>query len=156
MMRGLAALVTIIVLAAQAIASPGPDERLEDERMEARARALYTQLRCVVCQSQSIDDSGAPLAADMRAVVRERLQAGDSDREVLAYLQARYGDYVLMMPPLQSNTLALWLLPAIVLLGGGAAMVVYVASQKRRVTEPEDADADSRSAGALSDEEGLS
>lgn len=156
MMRGLAALLTIIVLAAQAIASPGPDERLEDERMEARARALYTQLRCVVCQSQSIDDSGAPLAADMRAVVRERLLAGDSDREVLAYLQARYGDYVLMMPPLQSNTLALWLLPAIVLLGGGAAMVVYVASQKRRVTEPEDADADSRSAGALSDEEGLS
>jgi cytochrome c-type biogenesis protein CcmH len=156
MMRGLAALVTIIVLAAQAIASPGPDERLEDERMEARARALYTQLRCVVCQSQSIDDSGAPLAADMRAVVRERLLAGDSDSEVLAYLQARYGDYVLMMPPLQSNTLALWLLPAVVLLGGGAAMVVYVASQKRRVTEPEDADADSRSAGALSDEEGLS
>ena len=156
MMRWLLALAATVFLAAQAFASPAPDERLEDARMEARARSLYIQLRCVVCQSQSIDDSGAPLAADMRAVVRERLLAGDSDSEVLAYLQTRYGDYVLMMPPLQANTMALWLLPALVRLGGGVAMIAYVASQKRRVAEPEDSDADTRSAGALSDEEGLS
>jgi cytochrome c-type biogenesis protein CcmH len=156
MMRWLTALAATLLLVTQAIASPAPDERLEDERMEARARALYTQLRCVVCQSQSIDDSGAPLAADMRAVVRERLLAGDSDSEVLAYLQARYGDYVLMMPPLQVNTLALWLVPALVLLGGGAAMVIFVARQNRHEEDDSETDADTRSAVALGDEEGLS
>lgn len=155
MRRLVSALLAGLVLASAAFATPGPEERMDDPQLEARARALYDQLRCVVCQSQSIDDSNAPLAADLRAVVRERLEAGDSDAEVKAYLQERYGDYVLMLPPVQGNTLALWLFPLIVLLGGGTAIVLFVRSQRRRLAgdiEAEDADG----ARALSDEEGLS
>lgn len=151
MRRFLLAFVVGSLLAAAALASPGPEERMDDPQLETRARALYAQLRCVVCQSQSINDSNAPLAADLRAVVRERLLAGDSDAEVKAYLQARYGDYVLMLPPVQGNTLALWLFPLVVLAAGGAAVVVFVRAQRRR-----DDALDAEDAQALSDEEGLS
>ncbi|MEA1941716.1 MAG: cytochrome c-type biogenesis protein [Pseudomonadota bacterium] len=161
MSRFLSAIMTGLVLAlaaasAPATASPGPEERMEDPQLEARARTLYDQLRCVVCQSQSIDDSNAPLAADLRAVVRERLLAGDSNAEVKAYLQERYGDYVLMLPPVQGNTLALWLLPLIVLAGGGTAIVLFVRSQKRRAASDADAADDDARAARLSDDEGLS
>ena len=91
-----------------------PDEILDDPVLEERAREISRQLRCVVCQSQSIDDSNAPLAKDMRVLVRERLVAGDSDDEIIAFLVERYGDYVLLKPPVQSNTFFLWTAPIIV------------------------------------------
>ena len=96
-----------------------PDEVLSDPKLETRARALSTELRCLVCQNQSIDDSAAPLARDLRLLVRERLTAGDSDAAVRQYLVARYGDFVLLKPPFKSETLLLWMTPPAVLLVGG-------------------------------------
>lgn len=101
-----------------------PDEVLDDPALEARARDLSTNLRCMVCQNQSIDDSDAPLARDLRLLVRERLVAGDSDREVTDYLVARYGEFVLMRPRFSVETLALWALPALLLLAGGIYLVL--------------------------------
>lgn len=124
-------LVLAVLLVPPVFAAPSPDEAFADARMEHRARGLYTRLRCVVCQSQSIDESNASLAQDMRVVVRERLEAGDSDAEILAYMQARYGDYVLMLPPLQANTLVLWGLPFFILFAGGVLILVYVRRQAR-------------------------
>ncbi len=149
------ACLAALAAASLAWASPGPDERLDDPALEARALTLYAQLRCVVCQSQSIRDSNAPLAEDMRGVVRERLLAGDTDAEVRDYLQTRYGDYVLMMPPLQSNTLGLFLVPALVFLGGAAGLTLFVLTQSRKARDEEDAD-DVARARALDEEEGLS
>lgn len=88
-----------------------PDEVLDDPALEARARDISKELRCVVCQNQSIDDSHADIARDMRLLVRERLEAGDTDTQVVDHLVARYGDYVLLRPPFQTNTLALWIGP---------------------------------------------
>jgi cytochrome c-type biogenesis protein CcmH len=115
-----------------------PDEVLKDPALEARARSLSRELRCMVCQNQSIDDSDAPLARDLRLLVRERLQAGDSDRQVLDFLTARYGDFVLLKPPFNARTLMLWLLPALVLLGGGLALVLALRRQRHRAA-PEEA-----------------
>jgi cytochrome c-type biogenesis protein CcmH len=152
MMRAVLACLALLLTPA-AFAAPSPDEAFADPAMEHRARALYTQLRCVVCQSQSIDESNASLAEDMRIVVRERLEAGDSDAEILAYMQARYGDYVLMLPPLQANTLALWGLPVFILLAGGLLVFVFVRRQARglpdELTEEEAAEL-----AALMEEEG--
>lgn len=136
-----------------AVAAPPPDEVLTDPVQEARARHLYTRLRCVVCQSQSIDESNAALAADMRIIVRERLAAGDSDEAILTYMQARYGDYVLMLPPLQANTLVLWGLPLFILLAGGGLILVYVRRQARGLDAELDA-ADEARLAALRDEDG--
>jgi len=97
-----------------------PDEVLSDPGLEARARALSTELRCVVCQNQSIDDSNAPLARDLRLLLRERLTAGDSDEEVKQFLVERYGAFVLLKPPFDGRTILLWLLPLIVLVGSAA------------------------------------
>lgn len=108
-----------------------PDEVLTDPALEARARNISRQLRCVVCQSQSIDDSNAPLAKDMRLIVRERLVAGDSDEEVYAYLVERYGDYVLLNPPIQKNTIVLWAAPLIIFFGAGASAAYYLANMRR-------------------------
>lgn len=94
-----------------------PDEILPDAALEARARAISAELRCLVCQNQSIDDSNAPLARDLRLLVRERLKANDSDQAVLDYVVARYGDFVLLKPPVKSSTLILWVAPLLVLLG---------------------------------------
>ncbi|MCA8888241.1 MAG: cytochrome c-type biogenesis protein CcmH [Parvularculaceae bacterium] len=99
-----------------------PDEVLADAGLEARARAISQELRCVVCQNQVIDDSDAPLARDMRILVRERLVAGDSDDEVMNYLVERYGDFVLMKPPLNAETVLLWFGPFLALVAGG---VIY-------------------------------
>lgn len=98
-----------------------PEERLADPVLETRARALSRELRCVVCQNQSIDESDAELAKAMRRLVRERLSAGDSDSEVLAALQARYGDFIRLLPPLTVGTVLLWAAPVVLLLGGLAA-----------------------------------
>jgi len=95
-----------------------PDEVLANPGLEARARELSRELRCMVCQNQSIDDSEAPLARDLRLLVRERLTAGDSDAQVLDFLTARYGQFVLLKPPFGWDTALLWLAPAAVLLIG--------------------------------------
>ncbi len=100
-----------------------PDEIMRDPALETRARDISSELRCLVCQNQSIDDSAAPLARDLRVVVRERLEAGDSDVAVRAYLVARYGDFVLLKPPLKPETLLLWGAPFAVLVLGGAGLV---------------------------------
>ncbi len=109
-----------------------PDEVLPDPKLEARARELSQELRCMVCQNQSIDDSDAPLARDLRLLVRDRLKAGDSDSQVLAFLVARYGEFVLMRPVFSWRNALLWGTPAIVLLlGGGAAVLAW----RRRRTD---------------------
>lgn len=112
-----------------------PDEVLENPALEARARDISRQLRCVVCQSQSIDESSAPLAKDMRIIVRERLVAGDSDEEIYGYLVDRYGDYVLLNPPVQKNTILLWATPLIIFLGAGASAFFYLVKMRRDAKE---------------------
>ncbi len=128
------ALRHLLVCLALFIASPAlavlPDEILNDPALEARARALSRELRCMVCQNQSIDDSDAPLARDLRLLVRERVQAGDSDSEVMDFLTARYGDFVLLNPRFNARTALLWSLPALVLLGGIVALVVFLRRQR--------------------------
>ena len=99
-----------------------PDEIMSDPAKEARARDLSRELRCMVCQNQSIDDSEAPLARDLRLLVRERIAAGDSDAQVLDFLVARYGEFVLLKPRLEPHTWLLWLLPPLALAGGGFAL----------------------------------
>ena len=106
-----------------------PDEVLPDPALETRARALSQELRCLVCQNQSIDDSDAPLARDLRVLVRERLSAGDSDKQVIDFLVTRYGEFVLLRPPLGWHTLLLWLAPALLL---GAGVIALVAASRRR------------------------
>jgi cytochrome c-type biogenesis protein CcmH len=114
-----------------------PNEVLADPRLEARARALSMELRCLVCQNQSIDDSNAPLARDLRLMVRERLTAGDSDAEVMRYIVARYGDFVLLRPPLKPETIALWAAPGVLLLLGAGFLVL--AARRRAAGAPEPA-----------------
>ena len=107
-MRRLALIALLIALAAPAALAVQPDEILTDPALEARARNLSRELRCMVCQNQSIDDSDAPLARDLRLLVRERLTEGDSDSQVLDFLVARYGEFVLLKPPFELHTLLLW------------------------------------------------
>lgn len=114
----LAAALALFVLAIPAAHAVNPDEMLKDSALEERAREISKGLRCVVCQNQSIDDSGAPLARDLRLLVRERLKAGDSDAAVRDYLVARYGDFVLLKPRFAGYTLILWLTPLAVLAAG--------------------------------------
>ena len=99
-----------------------PDEILPDAKLEERARHLSRELRCMVCQNQSIDDSDAPLARDLRLLVRERIASGDTDAQVIDFLVARYGEFVLLKPRFNSRTLLLWLLPPLALAGGGLAL----------------------------------
>jgi len=115
-----------------------PDEILKDPALEARARNLSRELRCMVCQNQSIDDSDAPLARDLRILVRERLQAGDSDKQVIDFLTDRYGDFVLLKPRLTARTALLWSLPALVLVGGALGVVVFL--RRQRSAGPQAAD----------------
>jgi len=114
------------LLIAGPVAAVLPEEQLADPVLEARARAISQELRCVVCQNQSIDDSDAPLAADLRAIVRERLTAGDTDEEVMAYVVARYGNFVLLKPPLDLQTILLWSAPLLVLIPGGIGLALYL------------------------------
>lgn len=109
-----------------------PDEVLDNPVLEARAREISEHLRCVVCQSQNIDNSNAPLAKDMRVLVRERLKAGDTDDQVYDYFVARYGDYVLLKPPMQENTLFLWAAPIIVFAAAAFAAWAYLSGMRRK------------------------
>jgi cytochrome c-type biogenesis protein CcmH len=127
---GLALLLSLAAVALPARALD-PDERLDDPVLEARAHQLGSELRCVVCQSENIEISNAPLAADMRRLVRERIKAGATDAEVKAYLVERYGDYVLMRPPVKPETYALWLAPALLLGAGGVAAYFVLHGQAR-------------------------
>jgi cytochrome c-type biogenesis protein CcmH len=115
---------TITIAAAVPALAVQPDEILSDPALEARARALSRELRCMVCQNQSIDDSDAPLARDLRVLVRERLQAGDSDANVIDFLVARYGQFVLLKPRVTWETALLWAGPPAVLLIGALALVM--------------------------------
>jgi cytochrome c-type biogenesis protein CcmH len=137
-MKGLCAIVLCLIMIATA---PGfavqPDEVLSDPALEARARALSQELRCLVCQNQSIDDSDALLARDLRLLLRESLKNGDSDKQVLDFLVARYGEFVLLRPPLGWHTILLWVAPGLLLAAG--AIVLFAAARRRSrpiLTEP--------------------
>jgi cytochrome c-type biogenesis protein CcmH len=145
---------TALALAAPAHAVT-PAEQLSDPKLEARARALSQELRCLVCQNQSIDDSNAPLAHDLRVILRERLAAGDTDAQAKAYLVTRYGDFVLLRPPFQPDTWALWLGPFAVLLVGGAGAVIYIRSRGRSFEAPLSAQEEAEAAALLTTEEKL-
>ena len=123
--RNLIAVLIVMLLAgftASAAYAVQPDEIMSDPAKELRARDLSRELRCMVCQNQSIDDSEAPLARDLRLLVRERIAAGDSNAQVLDFLVARYGEFVLLKPRVEPHTLLLWLLPPLALVGGGVAL----------------------------------
>lgn len=126
-------LLMVLSLAAPALAVE-PAERLPDPAMEARARAISAELRCVVCQNESIDESRADLARDIRRLVRERLSAGDSDTQTVAAVVARYGDFVLLRPPVNPATYALWFGPPIVAMMGLIGVVVWF--RRRATLEP--------------------
>lgn len=120
-----AALLAFLIAAAPA-AAVNPDEMLDDPALEERARDLSANIRCMVCQNESIDDSNAPLARDLRILVRERLQAGDTDAEVIDFLVARYGEFVLLKPRVSASTILLWAAPAVLLvLGAGLAWTLF-------------------------------
>ena len=132
-MRKLLAILAFLVAVSPAFALT-PDEQLRDPALEGRAREISAQLRCLVCQNQSIDDSEAPLAKDLRTLVREQLTAGKSDAQVMDYIVARYGQFVLLKPRFEPETLILWGTPFAVLLIAGAAMILR---RKRAEVAPE-------------------
>jgi cytochrome c-type biogenesis protein CcmH len=141
MMRKLIAILAVLllaVLAAPAAHAVQPDEIMADPAKETRARDLSRELRCMVCQNQSIDDSDAPLARDLRLLVRERIASGDSDSQVIDFLVARYGEFVLLKPRFSPHTLLLWLLPPLALAGGGLALWFYSRRRSKGdgVTDP--------------------
>jgi cytochrome c-type biogenesis protein CcmH len=128
------ALIVLALLSPAAAWAVQPDEVLSDPALEARARVLSKELRCLVCQNQSIDDSAAPLARDLRVLVRERLTGGDSDQQVLDFLVARYGEFVLLKPRFAWHTALLWLGPPSVLIGG--ALILLVIARRRPGSSP--------------------
>lgn len=123
-MSRLLGLLALLITLAAPVGAVQPDEVLSDPVLESRARALSKDIRCLVCRNESIDESNADLARDLRILVRERLVAGDSDRQVLAFLVDRYGEYVLLRPPFSAGNLVLWLAaPGLLVVGGGIALV---------------------------------
>ena len=144
--RILASVILALLLVSGPALAVQPDEILKDPALEGRARALSQELRCMVCQNQSIDDSDAPLAKDLRVLVRERLSAGDSDRQVIDFLVARYGEFVLLKPRFGVHTLLLWLAPLAVLviaafgfLAAGRRAKAPSASAESKLTAEEEA-----------------
>jgi len=133
-MRVLRALLLLVLFCASAMAVT-PGEMLDDPELEARARAISENVRCLVCQNQSIDDSDAELAHDLRVIVRERLVAGDTDQEVLDYLVARYGEFVLLKPVIAPHTIVLWIAGPVLLIGGLVALLILARRQKTRTAE---------------------
>ncbi len=135
--------IMILIALAVALAVPAgavqPGEMLADPALEGRAREISKELRCLVCQNQSIDDSDAELAHDLRILVRERVAAGDSDGEVVDYVVSRYGDFVLLRPPFKVATYALWLGPAVILVIGLVAVAVYYRRRGAGRSGPRDA-----------------
>ena len=132
MIRRLLLVLTLILAAAPAFAV-NPDEMLSDPALEARARTLSAELRCMVCQNQSIDDSNADLAKDLRLLVRERITDGDSDEQVLNYILSRYGEFVLLKPRFSLRTLLLWGAPVLLILAGGVSLIVFA---RKRAGKP--------------------
>ncbi|MHA1153420.1 MAG: cytochrome c-type biogenesis protein [Alphaproteobacteria bacterium] len=134
-MRALLLALTLALAMPIMGAAPGwavePDEMLDDPVLEARARALSREIRCLVCQNEPIDSSNAGLARDLRILIRERMVAGDSDDDVKAFLVARYGDYVLLDPPMKLTTYALWFGPVLILLLGGIGVFVFFSGARR-------------------------
>ena len=144
-MRPFLLLLTVLVACvANAALAVQPDEILKDAALEARARDLSRELRCMVCQNQSIDDSEAPLARDLRLLVRERLTRGDSDQQVIDYLVARYGEFVLLKPRFELGTALLWGLPPAALLGGMIGLFVIARRYKSVPIEPATLSADEK------------
>ncbi len=135
MRRMMAAIVALMLLASPAAYAVQPDEIMSDPAKEARARDLSRELRCMVCQNQSIDDSDAPLARDLRLLVRERIAAGDNNSQVLDFLVARYGEFVLLKPRFERQTLLLWLLAPLMLAGGGLALWLQLRRRSRSGAE---------------------
>ncbi|KEC76133.1 UNVERIFIED_ORG: cytochrome c-type biogenesis protein CcmH [Rhizobium esperanzae] len=132
MMRRLLLVLALILSATPAFAV-NPDEVLADPALEARARTLSAELRCMVCQNQSIDDSNAELAKDLRLLVRERIKDGDSDEQVLDYIVSRYGEFVLLKPRFSIKTVLLWGAPVLLVLAGGLSLLVFA---RRRSGKP--------------------
>ncbi len=126
-------LVLALMMAAAPAFAVNPDEVLSDPALEARARTLSSELRCMVCQNQSIDDSNADLAKDLRLLVRERITDGDSDEQVLNYIVSRYGEFVLLKPRVSVRTLLLWGAPVLLILAGGTSLVVFA---RKRAGKP--------------------
>jgi cytochrome c-type biogenesis protein CcmH len=145
--------LALLLLAVNFATAVEPSEMLKDPVLEARARAISQEIRCLVCQNQSIDDSNADLAHDLRLVLRERLTAGDSDQQVKDYLTARYGDFVLLNPPFRTKTLILWLGPAALLLLGIAIIAVSARRRRAVVAVPLDEDERRRLAQLLDQSE---
>ncbi len=125
-MKRFAALTVAFALLAGPAGAVNPDEQLADPAQEARAHKLSKELRCVVCQNQSIDDSDATLARDLRIILRERISAGDTDKQAVDFIVARYGSFVQLEPPMRLDTLALWFGPMAVLVLGGIGAFVYM------------------------------
>ncbi|HVY20494.1 MAG TPA: cytochrome c-type biogenesis protein [Bauldia sp.] len=133
-----AALLLLLLLMALPAHAVQPSEMLPDPALEARARTLSAELRCMVCQNQSIDDSDAPLAADIRVLLRERITAGDSDQQVIDFLVARYGEFILLKPQFNAHTALLWVTPfAVLVLGAGIAALTW-RRQRGRASPPLD------------------
>ena len=140
---GALAACIFLLLALSPAGAVMPDEILDDPALEARAREISQNLRCLVCQNQSIDDSNADLARDLRIIVRQRLVAGDSNEEVFQYLVDRYGEYVLLRPPVRGSTYFLWFGPIAILLVAGGALLL-AARRRRAAPAAEDLSADER------------
>jgi cytochrome c-type biogenesis protein CcmH len=139
MIRFRVLLAAILVSCAATALAVQPDEVLPDPAMETRARDISRELRCMVCQNQSIDDSDAPLARDLRLLVRERLKAGDSNNQVLDFLTVRYGEFVLLRPRFTTRTMLLWLLPSGLLVIGIIGLVLLGRRYRLRLAAPSEA-----------------
>jgi cytochrome c-type biogenesis protein CcmH len=129
-------LICGLLFLAEAVVALEPSEILSDPVLETRARTISRQLRCVVCQNQSIDDSDAELARDLRILVRERIAWGDSDAQVVSYVVSRYGEFVLMQPPFKPSTYPLWLGPPVILAAGAMGLWLYFRRRSARPEEP--------------------
>ncbi|GLR84218.1 cytochrome c-type biogenesis protein [Bradyrhizobium iriomotense] len=154
MRRMIAAILALALVGLPAAYAVQPDEIMADPAKEARARDLSRELRCMVCQNQSIDDSDAPLARDLRLLVRERIAAGDSNSQVIDFLVARYGEFVLLKPRFERQTLLLWLLTPLALGAGGIALWLQIRRRTRggaNVTPPLTPDEEAKLAELLSD-----
>jgi len=149
MLRALFASI-LLLMATGNVFAVEPSELLADQKLEARARAISAGLRCLVCQNQSIDDSSAPLAKDLRVIVRERLVAGDSDDAIRDYLVARYGEFILLKPPLNAGTILLWGTPPAILLIGALALLLR--TRRRQADHGELSEEESRKLAAILEE----